>query len=228
MTLVENRLRPPRTPRLVLAVLVVATVLAPVLLFPYVGLDAARSRIETGGAGVHYALLVVHVTSATVAMFLGALQLVPRVRAHRPVHRAIGRTFLLLGLVAYAGTGLVLTLLSPATTFARIGLMVPVVLWPVLAVLGYRAIRRGDVAAHRAWMVRLYAVTFFAITARVVTPLLMLALLPVAGGGPEQLAEEAVPFGQWLGWIVNLTVAEVALRRTPRTARHPGREAVAH
>ena len=70
-------------------------------------------------------------------------------------------------------------------------------------------------------MTRLYALTLFAITARMVTPLLLLLQVPVMGswyGGDVQAAVSAsIPYGQWLGWIVNLTIAEIIIRRTRRT-----------
>ena len=62
-------------------------------------------------------------------------------------------------------------------------------------------------------MTRLYAVTFFAITARMVTPLLLLAQVPVMqsryDGDVQAAVSASIPYGQWLGWIVNLTLAEL-------------------
>ena len=71
-----------RTPRLVLAILVIAAVATPVLSFPYVLLDRAASRIDVQ-TDLAWVLLVVHVPCAAAAMILGALQLVPRIRANR-------------------------------------------------------------------------------------------------------------------------------------------------
>src|SRR5689334_14700641 len=87
-----------RTPRLVLAILVVAVVATPVLAYPYLSLDRAASRIDVQTQAA-WVLLVVHVPVAAAAMILGALQFVPRVRADRRRHRAIGRTFLGLGTI---------------------------------------------------------------------------------------------------------------------------------
>ena len=91
-----------RTPRLVLAILVIGIVATPVLAFPYVLLDRAASRIDVQ-TDLAWVLLVVHVPSAAAAMILGALQLVPRIRADRRRHRIIGRTFLGVGTVAFVG-----------------------------------------------------------------------------------------------------------------------------
>src|SRR3954447_2472553 len=205
-----------RTPRLVLAILVVGVVATPILAFPYVLLDRAASRIDVQ-TDLAWALLVIHVPTAAAAMILGALQLVPRIRARRSRHRAIGRTFLGLGTVAFVVTGIPLALTTPDGDLTRYGVLVPAVLWPCLAVIAYRAIRAGDVVRHREWMTRLYAVTFFAITARMVTPLLLLAQARVMqsryDGDVQAAVSASIPYGQWLGWIVNLALAEWIIRR---------------
>jgi uncharacterized membrane protein len=205
-----------RTPRLVLAILVVAVVATPVLAYPYVSLDRTASRIDVQTQAA-WVLLVVHVPVAAAAMILGALQFVPRVRADRRRHRAIGRTFLGLGTVAFALTGIPLAITTPDGNLTRFGVLVPAVLWPCVAVAAYRAVRRGDLEQHRAWMTRLYALTFFAITARMVTPLLLLAQAPIMqsryDGDVQAAVSASIPYGQWLGWILNLTLAEIVIRR---------------
>jgi uncharacterized membrane protein len=204
---------------LVVAILVVAVIATPVLAFPYVLLDRSASRIDVETDLAWWAL-VVHVPCAATAMILGALQFVPRIRARRPVHRTIGRTFLGLGTVAFVCTGIPLALTTPDGNTTRFGVLLPALAWPVVAVTAWRAIRRRDVARHREWMIRLYAITFFAITARMVTPLLLLAQVPVMsseyGGDVQAAVSASIPYGQWLGWIVNLAIAELIIRRTKR------------
>lgn len=206
-----------RTPRLVVAILAVAVVATPVLAWPYVLVDRSASRIDVQ-TDLMWTALVVHVPSAATAMILGALQLVPRIRERRHVHRRIGRAFLVVGTLAFVVTGIPLALTTPSGDLTRFGVLVPALLWPVVAVAGFRAIRHRDVVRHREWMIRLYALTFFALTARLVTPLLLLAQVPVmqrryAGDVPSAV-EASIPYGQWLGWIIDLAVAEWIIRRT--------------
>ncbi len=205
-----------RTPRLVVAILVIAVVATPVLAFPYVLLDRAASRIDVQ-TDAAWVLLVIHVPCAAAAMLLGGLQLVPRIRANRRRHRLIGRTFLGFGTVAFVCTAIPLAITTPDGNLTRFGVLIPALLWPVLAVIGWRAIRTGDVVRHREWMVRLYAVTFFALTARMVTPLLLLAQAPVMqsryDGDVQAAVTASIPYGQWLGWIVNLVIAQLVIRR---------------
>jgi uncharacterized membrane protein len=209
-----------RTPRLVLAMAVVAAVAIPVLLFPYLSLDPGRSRIPV--TGLHYATLVVHVLTAATALVLGVLQLVPRIRARRVVHRRLGRAFLLVGVVAFGLTGIPLALTTPDGDVTRYGVLVPAVGWLVCAALGWSAIRRGRLADHRAWMIRTYALTFFALTARLVVPLLIAVQMPFqeerSPDAVRELVSRTIPYGQWLGWIIDLAIAQYVLYRLRRTA----------
>ncbi len=223
----------PRAPWSVRGLAFIAVVAVAVLVPPFVVRGIGVVMGET--VGWRELLLIAHVTTAGAAILLGVLQLVPRIRRRKWLHRRIGLAFLAVGVVAFVGTGLPLAL-TVENQIARAGLLVPPVLWPVFATAGLLAIRRHDVARHRAWMARLFALSFFAISARLIVPVLMLVQLPMLGtwyeGDVERMAEASIPFGQWLGWILNLAVAELYLRRNslgwghasgPRGRTHPSR-----
>ncbi|MBC3192811.1 DUF2306 domain-containing protein [Pseudonocardia sp. C8] len=202
-----------RPPLRAWALVVVAAVAGVVLAAPYVLLDIGSSRLEVTGR-LHYGLLVAHVLTAAVALVLGPLQFVPAVRAHTGRHRAIGRAYLLAGVVPAGLTAVPVALLS-GRLVTQVGLVVPAVGWLVTAALAVRAIRRGDVEAHRSWMTRNYALTFLAVTARVLVPLMLLAQVPfgVPADTLRASAPALIPVGQVLGWVVNLVVAEILIRR---------------
>jgi uncharacterized membrane protein len=190
----------------------VAVVVTTVLVAPYLSLDIRASRLSVSGE-LHYALLVAHVFTAAVALVLGPLQFVPAIRARRRVHRRIGRTYLLAGVVPSALVGIPVALLS-GRLLTQVGLTVPFLGWLLTAGLAVRAIRRGDVEGHRSWMTRNYALTFLAVTSRVLVPLMLLASIPLVGAGAlATRATELIPVGQVLGWVVNLAVVEVVIRR---------------
>ncbi len=73
-------------------------------------------------------------------------------------------------------------------------------------VLGVTTIRSGDIAAHRAWMTRSYAIAFGAAT-QVFT----------IGFGRASLGESELTNAlmQGAGWVINLAIAERAIRRRP-------------
>src|SRR3712207_4561576 len=99
--------------------------------------------------------LVVHIVGSALFALVGALQFVARFRRrHLTWHRRAGRVLAVAGL-AVAGSALWLTLLTPAKpgTGALLFLFRLVFASAMAACLvaGVAAIRRRDVAAHRAW-----------------------------------------------------------------------------
>ena len=80
-------------------------------------------------------------------------------------------------------------------------------------VLGFAAIRRGEVQRHRAWMARAYALGLGA-----GTQVLTLAAGALIAGPPSALSHDLL---MGAAWGINLLVAEWAIRR--RRARVPAR-----
>jgi hypothetical protein len=72
-------------------------------------------------------------------------------------------------------------------------------------------------------MMRNYALTFLAVTSRILVPLLLLAQIPFTTTSADSIGDNApsmIPIGQALGWIVNLIAAEALIRRRrSRSAR---------
>ena len=73
---------------------------------------------------------------------------------------------------------------------------------------GFLAIRKRDVALHREWMIRTFAIAIAISTVRVFGAVLDIALAPM-GIGPQAIFVLAV----WAGWIVTVGVAELWIRR---------------
>jgi len=160
------------------------------------------------------AALVVHIVGAAVYALLGAFQFVPALRRrHLDWHRYAGRVLAVAGLLV-AGSALWLTLFYQAQPGTG-PLLYPVRLvfasgMAVALVLGVRSVRRGDVAAHRAWMTRAYAIGLGAGT-QVFTEGITQAVVGT-GELSGDLAKSA-------GWLVNLAIAEWVIRRPTRSGR---------
>ncbi|MET7338931.1 DUF2306 domain-containing protein [Nonomuraea sp. NPDC005650] len=200
----------------------VAAVFGAVLVGPYLGLDIDDSRLDVSGRP-HYYLLVAHIFTALVALVLGPLQFIPAIRTRGRVHRTIGRCYLLAGVLPSALAAVPVALLS-GRLITQIGLVIPAVLWLITGRLAFRAARRRDFVRHRNWMMRNYALTFLAVTSRVLVPLLLLAQVPfsdtVSAGSIGAGAQSMIPIGQALGWIVNLVVVEILIRRRGARRAH--------
>ena len=157
--------------------------------------------------------VVVHVVGATLYCLLGALQFAPALRRRR-WHRRAGRLLVPFGLAA-ALSGLRMTVSFPRPPADDV-LLTPIRLafgaaMVACLVLGVTAVRRRDIAAHRAWMTRAYAIGLGAGT-QVLTHLPWALLVGPPSGTPRVLLMLA-------GWVVNLAVVEWVLRRRPTRSR---------
>ncbi|MFD4669886.1 DUF2306 domain-containing protein [Lentzea sp. NPDC058450] len=157
--------------------------------------------------------VVLHAVTVSVYSLLGAFQFAPGLRRRRPAwHRGAGRLLVLCGLVG-ALSGLWMTVFYPKP--ADVGALLTGIrlvfgtAWAVFLVLGLRAIRRRDVPAHRAWMVRAFAIGLGAGTQAV-----LLSAWIAATGPLDQFAKAVLMLA---AWVINLVVAEWILRRPVRT-----------
>ena len=156
--------------------------------------------------------LVVHIVAATVFALGGILQLVPRFRRrHLGWHRRAGRVVAVAGLLV-AGSAFWMASFyapKPGTGPLLLGLrLVFAVALTACLVLGVTRVRRGDVSAHRAWMIRAYAIALAAGTQAF-----------TGGFAPLLPGSGALKFDIAMGsaWFINLAVAEWVIRRGRRT-----------
>jgi uncharacterized membrane protein len=152
--------------------------------------------------------LVVHIVSGVSYAVLGAFQFSTGLRRRRPGwHRVVGRVLLVLGL-AVAFSALCLTLFYPRQTGTGVlAYLFRLAFGSGLAasiVLGFVAIRRGDVTRHRAWMTRAYALALGAGTQ---------VFTKGIGGAVFGLSPLTMDLSLGAGWVINLAVAEWVIRR---------------
>ena len=141
-----------------------------------------------------------HFLGGGTALLVGGFQFSARLRRRRPgLHRWLGRTSLTACLIGGVG-GLGLSVISFGGPPTHVGFMLLAVLWLYSGARAFAAIRGGDVAAHRRWMIRSFALTFAAVTLRV-----ELALFTAGFGWPFEAAYLTVA---WFCWVPNLIVAE--------------------
>ena len=160
--------------------------------------------------------VVAHIVGSSVFLVLGALQFAPSLRRRR-WHRIAGRIVAPAGLVS-ALSALWMTLFYAMPAINGPGLYVMrLVFGTAMAaaiVVAFVAIRRGDVTTHSAWMTRAYAIGLGAGTQ-------VFTFLPwtLFFGAPGQVMHTVL---MGAGWVINLAIAEVVIRRRARGARRPG------
>ena len=169
----------------------------------FVGQLAASFRERPWG-------VIGHAACGTLALLCGPLQFRHDLRArYRCLHRLLGRVYVAAALGAGA-TGLFLAAHAFGGTVTHLGFGLLAVLTLTTTAVALARIRGGDVAAHRAWMIRSFALIFAGVTLRVELPLLV-----AAHGGAFAPAYQWVA---WLCWVPNLWWAERYVRRFRRAA----------
>jgi uncharacterized membrane protein len=169
----------------------------------------ANPRLNASPAPV-----ILHIVCAVGYAVVGAFQFSASLRRRRPGwHRTAGRALVVLGL-AVSVSALWMTQFYPRqpgtgdlTHVFRLAFgsgMAASIL------LGFTAIRRGDIAGHQAWMTRAYALALGAGT-QVFTQ----------GIGEPIFGKGELANGLLLGagWVINLAVAEYIIVRSGRRRR---------
>jgi uncharacterized membrane protein len=158
-----------------------------------------------------------HFFGAGLALLLAPLQVASWLRRRWPrLHRLGGWLYVSAVLIG----ALSALLLAPRTQGGWINgasflLLAP--LWGLATGLALLAVIRGDIAAHRRWMLRSVAMTFAAVSLR------LYLLLGLAGFGWSFAS--SYTFATWLCWPLNLALMELWLRRgrpAPAVGRRSG------
>jgi uncharacterized membrane protein YozB (DUF420 family) len=150
--------------------------------------------------------MILHVSAGALALTVGLVQIFLGLSGRtRRLHRVLGRIYLgavLVGVSASCYLAVTIPPGSPAYTLGLVGLGIA---WFFTTVAGYRALMLGNVAGHRAWMIRSFAVTFSFVTLRVIAT--MIASLGLMS------YDDATSPAAWLCWIVPLAIVEIGHRR---------------
>ena len=137
------------------------------------------------------------------------------VRRRRPgYHRAAGRTLVVAGALV-AGSALWMRLMYPQEGTGDVLYLFRLAFSTAMVasiVLGFAAIRRREIARHRAWMIRAYAIALAAGTQAFTVGL---------GGARFRDGVLVHDLSMASAWLINLAVAEWAVRRRPAPRRRP-------
>ncbi|WP_128915424.1 DUF2306 domain-containing protein [Granulicella sibirica] len=118
-------------------------------------------------------VLIPHAIAGTIAFILGPLQFSSRLRRrHTRLHRNLGRLYAFS--VSLAAPLAILSTAHahyPKAIYFRIAIAIQAGAWFTATGIGIRAAMSRNIAAHRTWMVRSYAVTFTFIGTRVLQPI---------------------------------------------------------
>ena len=169
-----------------------------------------------GRFAAHPFLTLLHVVPGGILLLFAPLQFSSRVRnRHRQLHRWSGRVLMVAGIVAVAPALFFGVIIPYGGTGEAVAIVVIAGLFLLALCTAFIAIRRHQVARHREWMIRAFALALAISSVRVVASMLDAALTP-AGFRPPVIFVISI----WTGWMLTLGAAEVWIRYTrPRLAR---------
>ncbi len=161
--------------------------------------------------------VVLHIIGASLFSLLGAFQFSTALRERSPQwHRVSGRVAAASGVVA-ALTGIWMTLMFPIPAALQGDLLFAVRLLVGTAMLlaiamAVAAAMNRDIATHRAWMIRAYALGQGAgMQVVVLLPWMMMV------GAPSAWQRDVL---MTLAWLINLAVAETIIKTRPMGVFH--------
>lgn len=148
----------------------------------------------------------VHVYASMWVLLAGFTQFSERVRSYYPrIHRAIGNVYVIDVLLVTGPAGLLMGIYANGGLTSKISFVLLAVGWISFTAIALVKVKKGDFAAHRNFMMRSYALTLSAITLRA----WKWAITNSADVHPMDVYRLVA----WLGWIPNILVAELLIRR---------------
>lgn len=121
------------------------------------------------------------------------------------LHRWMGRVYAYVTLLLAGPSGLIIGVYANGGWSSRLAFCLLAVLWIFFTAMGVLTARRKNLLAHRRWMIRSFALALSAITLRAWKLALVMAFHP----RPMDVYRVVA----WLGWTLNLAVAEWMLRK---------------
>lgn len=169
--------------------------------------DAAFLQIkQTEVSEIKYYIVFfyIHVYSAIFVLLAGFTQFNNVLLKRIPkIHRNIGKIYVFTILFLSAPSGFFIGVFANGGRYSKISFVTLSVLWFYFTLKGFLHIKNKNIAAHKAFMLRSFALTFSAITLRFWKVILVYLFHPSPMDVYQIIA--------WIGWIPNLLIVEYYL-----------------
>lgn len=151
-----------------------------------------------------------HIIFGGLALLIGWLQFSQKLRRKNiKLHRTIGKTYVVSVLISGI-CGLFIALYATGGIISVLGFFSLGVIWLSTTILGFKAIKKGNVELHEKIMVFSFAACFAAVTLRIWLPILTSIMGEFTG---------AYRIVAWLCWVPNIVVAYFIVRKKSTKSR---------
>lgn len=160
----------------------------------------------------HYRLaFYTHVYSAMFALIPGLVQFSRTARIRFPaLHRSLGKLYIFVVLFLAGPSGLVMAYYANGGIVSQIAFTILSLLWIFFTYTAYKKARNREFTEHQYYMYRSYALTLSAVSLRLFKWIIVNLFHPAP--------MDAYILVAWLGWIVNLLIAETLIVNARRKA----------
>lgn len=158
-------------------------------------------------------LTFIHIIPGGLFMILAPLQFIPKIRSRYPLfHRLSGRIIFVLGLIIGI-TALVMSFVMTIGGLVETTATITFAIFFLFSLIkGYYHIRRHEVALHREWMIRMFAIGFAVATVRPIVGM----FFALSHLSPNQFFGIAF----WTGFMLHLIAAETWINFTNKRFYH--------
>lgn len=158
-------------------------------------------QTEVNSVASYLFIFYVHVCTSIFTLLAGFTQFNSAILNTKPiVHRAMGKLYVIVVLFFAAPSGLFIGLFANGGLYSKIAFVILSILWFYYTLKGYLAIKNHQISAHKAFMLRSFAIAFSAITLRLWKVILVYLFHPAPMDVYQIIA--------WLGWVPNLMLIE--------------------
>lgn len=147
-----------------------------------------------------------HVYTAIFVLLAGFTQFSNKLRRNYPdIHKKFGWLYVAIVLLFASPSGLYMGVFANGGVYSQIAFCVLAVLWFYFTLMAVIKIKQRDIAAHRAFILRSFALALSAITLRLWKYLIIISF--------DTRPMDAYRIVAWLGWVPNLLLAEYIIHK---------------
>jgi uncharacterized membrane protein len=144
-----------------------------------------------------------HALFGGIALALGSVQFWRNLPfSHPSLHRTLGKVYVVAAIITGLA-GFYMSFFAYGGAVTRLGFGFLAISLLTATSIAYQTIRQRNVAAHRRWMLRSFALIFAAVMLRIELPILI---------GVFRAFDPAYEIVAWLCWVPNLAVIEIYIR----------------
>lgn len=150
-------------------------------------------------------MIRIHIILAIISLITGPLGIIKSIRAKSlTYHRWNGRIYVLSIILNYI-PGMYVSFFATGGWLSTVGFLFLNTLWIITTILGYLYIRKGQVLTHSKWMIRSFFLSF--------ANMVIYIIVAITHNALSFSYETSYTIAVWICWILNLSVAELLIRR---------------